>query len=140
MTPCPQCEPTPQSVHLLQGQGSLVVSYLHHGIVLGFFRYLSSGGVTPFVGAGTRILYPLSGKSRRGHIKCLFKSYSAIALSHPSQAGDLVYRWIVRRSPSPTCSTGSICMISQAAVWSIPSGRQLRTTLLHQSYLMVRVC
>ena len=77
-------EPTAQSIHFLQGQNSLIVSYLHHGIMLGSLKYLSYGGVTPLTDAGTATLYRSFGKSRLGPVKCLFQSFSYITLPHPS--------------------------------------------------------
>ena len=32
-------EPMAQSIHFLPRQDSLIVSYLHHGVTLGFIRY-----------------------------------------------------------------------------------------------------
>ena len=80
-------EPTAQSIHFLQEQDSLVVSYLHHGIMLGFLRYPSYSGVTPFTDAGTGILYLSSGKSHRGRIKCLFQPRSHTSLPNPFPSG-----------------------------------------------------
>ncbi|KAF9643089.1 hypothetical protein BDM02DRAFT_3132669 [Thelephora ganbajun] len=96
-------DPAAQSIHFLQGQDLLVVSYLHHGVMLGFIRYfLYSSQVTTFVDAGIGLLCLLSGKSRHGHVKwyltfsyfpsgqsCLIADQGVIAITNLFDGVDL---------------------------------------------------
>ena len=75
-------ESTAQSIHFLQRQDSLIVSYLHHGVMLDFIRWLSCDDkLTLLIDAGIGILCPLYGKSHRGHVKCSSLSYLCFAPS-----------------------------------------------------------